>query len=361
MTTTRFQDLAVTGIGACTSVGLSAEQCSASVLAGLNRFMVHPNYLTIGKSGGSRDDVAAPTVAMVPTLDPELSSQDRLLHLLMTAFKDLLESLQPTREMIESSGFFVALPTDHPQTASFRLAETFVPDFVQQSAMKPFAISKVAQTGNTGMADLIREAAEYLARGELERVMIAGVDSYFVGGRLGRLDEDWRLKSPRNIGGFIPGEGASVIMLERVANAEARGAPVSLRIEGLGAHTEPNPILGDKASSGQGLSEAIRDAVGHRGEAFACDWVIGDLNGEAYKALEWGTVLVRLQSLFSNLSTLWHPADCAGDIGAATPGLHLAQAAAAFGRGYAPSDDALVLSTSDDGRRTALLVSGGMN
>jgi 3-oxoacyl-[acyl-carrier-protein] synthase-1 len=150
-------------------------------------------------------------------------------------------------------------------------------------------------------------------------------------------------------------------MIEPVRSVEARGAAVPLRIEGLGIHVEPNPILGAKASSGQGLSEAIRDAVAAKGEGFACDWVVADLNGEAYKAFEWGTASVRLHSLFSNLSTLWHPADCVGDLGAATPGLHVAQAFAAFRRGYAPSGDVLVYSSSDNGKRAALILSGDTN
>jgi 3-oxoacyl-[acyl-carrier-protein] synthase-1 len=133
-----------------------------------------------------------------------------------------------------------------------------------------------------------------------------------------------------------------------------------VKIIGLGIHTEPNGILSEKASSGEGLTSAILDAVETRGQGFACDWVIGDLNGEAYQSFEWGTVLVRLRSLFPALSGIWHPVDCVGDIGAATPGLHLVQAVSAFQRGYAPCSDAVVWSSSDTGQRAAMLLSGEM-
>jgi 3-oxoacyl-[acyl-carrier-protein] synthase-1 len=361
MTTATFEPLAVTGVGACTSVGLSAEQCSASVWAGINRFAEHPTYVAIGKSEANEDDVGPPAVAMVPTLDPELSLPERLMHLLTAAFDDLVENEPLEREMVGTSGFFLALPPEDAGTESLDLDEAFLEEFSERTGSTPFAMTKVSRAGNTGMAELVGEANRHLTAGELERCIVAGVDSYLLGDRLKTLDEAWRLKSPRNLGGFIPGEGATAIMIEAVPGAEARGAAMPLRIEGLGIHAEPNPVLGEKASSGQGLSEAIRDAVAPKGEGFACDWVIGDLNGEAYKAFEWGTVSVRLHSLFSNLSTLWHPADCVGDLGAATPGLHMMQAYAAFRRGYAPSGDVLMWSSSDNGQRAALLLSGDMN
>ena len=50
MTTKPFETLAITGVGACTCAGLNAQQCSASIRAGINRFVEHPDYLSMTKT-----------------------------------------------------------------------------------------------------------------------------------------------------------------------------------------------------------------------------------------------------------------------------------------------------------------------
>lgn len=358
MTTKPFETLAITGVGACTCAGLNAQQCSASIRAGINRFVEHPDYLSMTKAGTDPDEPVAPAVAMVPTMGPDLNSTDRLMRLLITAFRDLLDNRQLERSLVEKAGFFLALPHDDPGWLGLDLGDSFLDQFTQRTAMNPFPVTKILRVGNTGMTELIREAADYLIDGQLERCIVAGVDSYFIGNRLEMLDTARRLKSPKNIGGFIPGEGATAIMLEPVQRAEVQGVEMPVKISGVGLQREPNGIRSEKASSGEGLANAIRDAVDTRGDGFTCDWVIGDLNGEAYQSFEWGTVLVRLRSLFPNLNGIWHPVDCVGDIGAATPGLHLVQAVSAFQRGYAPCGEAVVWSSSDTGQRAAMLLSG---
>jgi 3-oxoacyl-[acyl-carrier-protein] synthase-1 len=358
MTTNLNERLAITAVGTCTCVGQNTQQTSASIRAGLNRFVEHPAYLSVARAGADPEDPVPPAVAMVPTLDPELNSQDRLMQLLITAFRDLVHNRQFNRSMMARAGFFLALPSDDPDMMPFGIGTDFVKDFAEQTAMSPFPVTKVVRSGNTGMAELIREAALYLGDGQLQRCIVAGVDSYFIGNRLEMLDRARRLKSSRNMGGFIPGEGATAIMIEPVKRASAKGSDIRAIVEGIGLQTEPNPLSGEKASTGQGLSAAIRHAVAGRGDQFACHWVIGDLNGEAYRSFEWGTVMVRLRSLFATMQAIWHPVDCVGDIGAATPGLHIAQAVTAMKRGYAPAGEALVWSSSDGGQRAALLVSG---
>jgi 3-oxoacyl-[acyl-carrier-protein] synthase-1 len=353
--------LTISGIGAITCAGLDAQQCCASIRADINRFVSHPEYLVETRPGANPDEPLPPTVAMVPILDPQLNSEERLIRLLTTAFQDLMNHRMLERSAIERTGFFLALPQEEPGVTSLRLDASLIDEFVRRTALPSFPVTRVSRAGNTGMAALIRESAEHLASGRMAHCIIAGVDSYFIGNRLALLDRQGRLKSPVNAGGLVPGEGAAVIMLEPRNSTDLPHAALSLKIEGLGIQMESNPILGEKTSTGEGLHQAILDAVGNRGEGFSCDWVIGDLNGEAYQAFEWGTVLVRLGSLFANLNGIWHPADCVGDIGAATTGLHLAQVMSAFQRDYPPCDDALIWASSDSGERAAMLLSRNLN
>jgi 3-oxoacyl-[acyl-carrier-protein] synthase-1 len=67
-------------------------------------------------------------------------------------------------------------------------------------------------------------------------------------------------------------------------------------------------------------------------------------------------VLTRLNSYLSDLELVSHPADCYGDIGAATGGMLIAHAVKAFERNYNIAEEALLWASSDDGLRTALCI-----
>ena len=84
--------------------------------------------------------------------------------------------------------------------------------------------------------------------------------------------------------------------------------------------------------------------------------IINDLNGERWRFLEWGMADARALSGLPPNRRLWHPADCFGDIGAATGAAHLCLATRAFRRGYAVGQAILVCNTSDGGERAATLV-----
>ena len=84
---------------------------------------------------------------------------------------------------------------------------------------------------------------------------------------------------------------------------------------------------------------------------------ISDLNGETYRAHEWGGVLVRLKETQGNLLDSlqhWCPALGFGDTGAASGAVSVCVANAAFERGYAPALDAVILSAADDGQRSVM-------
>jgi 3-oxoacyl-[acyl-carrier-protein] synthase-1 len=81
------------------------------------------------------------------------------------------------------------------------------------------------------------------------------------------------------------------------------------------------------------------------------------LNGESYRAKEFGNTAVRALAKALGDWTLWHPADCIGDTGAAAFTVSTCVAVRALAKGYAKSSRALVLGSSDDGLRGAVSLS----
>ena len=83
------------------------------------------------------------------------------------------------------------------------------------------------------------------------------------------------------------------------------------------------------------------------------------LRGEPYRADEYGFAVTRTREHFVSPADFTAPADCWGDVGAASVPLSLGLALAAFAKGYSRGDTGLVWASSDTGERGAALVAGG--
>src|SRR5262249_14094086 len=111
---------------------------------------------------------------------------------------------------------------------------------------------------------------------------------------------------------------------------------------------EPSPVGADSPCLGEGLTDAMQGALSTAGWTPAdVKRVYADLNGEEYRAHEW--VLARCRTL-SEVEVI-HPADCIGDVGAASAPLLIGLASLTMHRGRAGVQKALVFCSSDFGTR----------
>jgi len=255
------------------------------------------------------------------------------------------------RRDLSGTALALALPQIDDAVRTWRLDRGFVEELCERAGLPLLPTVVIEQAGHPSMLKAIEGARAHLASGGASRCIVLGVESYHQLDRLGLLDRAYRLRSDRCKDGFLPSEAAVALLVER--RAESPRAPlVSLGPVSFGH--EPRPITGEHSSSGTGLATALEAAIGER----TMRWVICDLNGESYRAFEWGVVRARLSDRFAPPVHLVHPADCVGDVGAASAGLFIACAARAFARGYAPARDALVFAGADEGLRASVVVSG---
>jgi 3-oxoacyl-[acyl-carrier-protein] synthase-1 len=236
------------------------------------------------------------------------------------------------------------------------------PRLVAAVAPRAKAVRTTYLPGGSAAALLALDGAvRRLRRGECRRAVVGGVDSWLDRGTLAWLDGARRLKTAEVQDGFIPGEAAAFVVVERAADAARRGRAPYARCSDVFTAREANTIEVDTVCTAQALTDCLRPAVADlRGQgdrantARTARAVLCDLNGESYRSTEWAYALTRVFGAESPPPpVLLHPADCVGDVGAASGALLLAAAAWAIRRQPARWDASLLWCSSDKGERAA--------
>ncbi len=342
-----FRPLAITAAAARTAVGGGLSQTAASIRAGLARFGAHPTYEARCRDP-EWEEREPLIVAAAPGVDPALHGAERLHALLIPVVTDLVAAAGLQRRDFAQCALLLALPAPDEAVVSWRLAETFAAELSRRTGLG-FKATRQSLSGHAAGVELLAEASALLASGEVQSCVVAGVDSYLSADRMAALDEGYRLKSPRNVDGFCPGEAAAAVLVE--GPRSRRGARATIPAIGLGV--EPEPMRSDKVSTGRGLVEALRGALP---PDRAPDFLLCDLDGESYRAFEWGVAQARLGARLEGLGRAVMPARSIGDVGAATGPLLLATAVEAFARGWAPGEEALIFTASEGPLRGAARV-----
>lgn len=346
-----FRPFSVTATAAFTAVGGGAAQTAASIRAGLSRASAHPTYQALCRDP-EWEDPEPLNVAAAPGLDPGLAAAERLHALLIPVLAGLVETASLLRRDLAQCALLLALPAPDEAVASWRLAETFVAEVSRRTGLL-FKTTRQSLSGHASGLELLGEASALLASGEVQSCLLAGVDTYLDPHRMALLDEGYRLKSARNVDGFCPGEAAAAVLLE--GPRPRRGGALKATIAALGLGLEPEPMTSDKVSTGAGLVQALRGALPPEGSP---DFLLCDLDGQSYRAFEWGVAQARLGPRLEDLGRALMPARSVGDVGAATGPLLLTTAIEAFERGWAPGEEALIFTASEGPLRAAARVTG---
>ncbi len=336
---------AVLGTGARTAIGENAPATMAAARAGIGGFHEHP-YM-ISQSGEPY------VLAWAPYVDPDLQGLERQVELALPAAREALAPLAELKLNPPAVSVFVGLPAARPGVPADAAAE-----FGRQLTAKlnerfPVTVEVLPSGHSAGLMAL--ERAVGVLRGGKEGVcLVGGVDSYVEPDALEWVESSQRLHSPDNPYGFIPGEAAGFLLL--AGPDVARRHPGAVQGEILAAATaQEKSLLGtDAVCTGQGLTEAFRRAL--QGSPAKVDEVICDANGEPYRADEYGFALARVSERFVRASDFVAPADCWGDVGAASGPLLIARACAAARKEYSRGPLSLVWTSSDGGQRSAALI-----
>ena len=349
--------LALTAQYALSPVGLDAETTCAALRARVSRLRESEVYLPMPAGPEAADDVPL-TAACVPDLDVEVQGIDRLFMLALGALRGLVARAEMARAELARTAILVALPAADAIVGRWNLGQVFVPNLLARGGLDEIADDrvKVEQGGNTAVLSELGTAAAWLDSGAVDQCIVLAADSYLDFERLRTLDLAYRLKSERGVDGFVPGEAAVALLLEPSTSRKTNHRPRLARLTLPVLTQEPRPLAGDKPSTGTGLVTALRGALRGLSESKPAGWFLCDMNGESYRAFEWGLARARLGEALAGDMVVQHPADCIGDTGAACAGLLIACATQAYVRKYAQHAAAVIWSAADAGSRGAMLV-----
>lgn len=203
----------------------------------------------------------------------------------------------------------------------------------------------------------LQAAAEAVSRREVEVALVIGIDSYHDAQTIRSLDTRRRLMAARNPSGFPPGEAAGACLLLTRAAASRRGLPILARVRSASTAVEAHPLRSNDPCLGEALT-AVIDAVAASLEVShgKISTAYCDLNGERYRNEEFVYALMRTQAAFDDAHDYVSPADCWGDVGAASGPLFAVLAIASGLRSYSKGRFPLLWAGSDSGLRSAVLL-----
>lgn len=209
-------------------------------------------------------------------------------------------------------------------------------------------------TGHAGVARCLEQLMHDPPDHALQ--LLVAADSYLDGETLEWLEQQGQLVGPRTPNGLIPGEAAACLMLVSERVRASMRLPVLARVVASCSAVELLGRDSDTGSVGEALSTAVLDVT--QGLVLPRDApssVYVDLNGERYRSEEWGFVQMRAAEVFGPAPPMI-PADCWGDVGAASGALFAILAAQAWSRRNAKGHHALCLTGSLAGLRGATLL-----
>lgn len=333
----------IVGLGARTAIGDSAPMSAASAWAGINYFHQHPSWV---------DRHGEPMVLAAASYVPAtLLGSERYVALGGPALDEALLPLRPLPLARRPLTLWLGLPASDPGTP-VELVE------VLRRRLKPtggeLRLEAIPQGHASGVVALTR-ALRQLEAGE-ELCLVGGIDTYLQPQRLEELDWQGLLKSPANPWGFIPGEAACICALASSRAVREHGLKPLARIVGAATQLEPYRDASGPPCTGQGLTLAMKEALRAVPLGDRIHNIFGDLNGERSRTDEYGFTAVRLAERFVSPSAVHTPADCWGDIGAASAPALLSLATRWGLQGHDQGPLTLIWTSSTDGTRGAIVM-----
>lgn len=344
----------IAGIGMITPIGANTAMTAAAVRAGVSAYQAS-DYL-------ARQTRQPITMTCVPNgvftsmqieIDAGGDYSDQYEHIVKMAILALREAVSG-QSINKPIPLILAIPEPLPGV-SYIEPQALIKNLVKQKDLPLHAdLVRCIDTGRAAGIQGLELAMHYLSHQKADFVLIGGSDSHADATRIGALDKAGRLLAPGSTDGFAPGEAAGFLLLTRHPQWALTRDNQIVALCPPGNSQEPGHLYSSKTYRGDGLDQAFKQALNnHPGSTIRT--IYSSMNGEHHWAKEYGVAFTRNQASFHDSVKIEHPADCYGDLGAATGPVLIGLAADDLLRkpGLATH---LVYSSSDGALRAAVRV-----
>jgi len=342
----------IVGVGACTNLGTNAPSTAAAVRAGIAGFSEDPRIV---------DETGNPVVlARASYIPDDAKGLKRFLVLGVSAAMEAIESLGEEVKKIPSFPIIIGLPAQRPGLSE-EIGNVFKEKFRDMLEEKCLiADIETIHTGHAAGLTAIEKACEKIQNNDIDFCLVGGIDSYLELETLKWIETCDQLHGAgefNNAWGFIPGEASGFCFLASGrAIREYNFIPLGEVVAAV-TTIEKNLIKTRTVCLGEGLTEAFKQVFQRIPLTdVKINHVTCDLNGEPYRADEFGYATTRLSRYFVDPSDFLTPADCWGDVGAASGPLFISLAITAWRKGYAKGPYILLCAGSEGGQRSASVI-----
>ncbi|AZZ93178.1 hypothetical protein EUZ85_21615 [Hahella sp. KA22] len=358
--------IAVSEVGAITSVGRGMQDSFASILAGMSRSTEVSGFKVFD---GDEHDMVPLIGHPVAAVTEGFSALARWRLLADHALGNLIQrGKTPGAKLTQTpTGCAIVLPT--LEGDRFYYDRRIRPPYSSESLLSGLLIKHGLNipleqrgyfcSGHAGIGEAILALKSKMEAGAIHRGIIIAVDSMLDGFSLLWLNEAGRLKTPDSAHGLAPGEAAVALILERADALQQRGGKPMAWLKATACSEDDYGFWQIGRTQGRGLINALNQATQNFGPDFQTE-LYTDINGEHWRSTELGMAIPGSSIGPSLAGGFKAVAESVGETGAASGALNIAIAAQALALGQSQAPYATILSSSDYGDTCACILQKAM-
>ncbi|WP_444995722.1 beta-ketoacyl synthase N-terminal-like domain-containing protein [Aliikangiella sp. IMCC44359] len=347
----------IASFGLITSIGANAKMNQASFRAGINRYALSDyrlkNFNPV--SLALIPEKALPELTVnLPAYFQTSMRYSRIILAAELALKELFSQGEWTIE--KNMPIFQACPEFILQSDE-EFNELLIDYVIEQTRISEFIelnTSGSLLSGRSGVLNAIEHTFQYFEDTNADFALVGGSDSFDDPMVLNLLDNAGRLNGENVANGFTPGDGAGYLLLTRQKKyaMNFHGRHVYFLKPAIGY--EEGHLLSEHSYQGDGLADCFNQLF-LQNPTIKVNAIYSSMNGENYWAKEYGVAITRNHQHFSEAYVHKHPADCYGDIGAASGAALMILSA--FNLVNKRQDETnLIYCSSDRGHRCSILM-----
>lgn len=355
------KEVRILGAGLCSSLGGYKEACAAS-RAGIVRFS---GDATFAFSEAGVDQPTALTIAPAASNFHLFQGLARTVKMLESAYEDFRKNCWADLDL---DGLVILCAFPDPQDRGLELD---VPENItNESRLQNYLeilTSKLFPLVNPGLslaplqcvfgervafARIMEKSVRMIADGKAKQCLLISSDSLLGDEFLNAQLDSEQLKTDDNPVGYIPGEGASFILLDA---SRSKGVSTEISVSMDNSTIETNDDR-DKLWQSEKLASVVKNSIDTSKLGKIFPQCVVDTNGEEFRAKEFGILSVKLKSEYPDVHFLEPkiPTLSFAETGAMAGPLAFLTILASVERGYANHNEFLVLLSEYNGKRAAI-------